>query len=77
MYLHYLKKKLGGKWERGGGGGGWAISLRNVYFLVCARMDACFRKGARVDTTVVKIWYFVRKTRVFLLSINSFILKKC
>lgn len=27
MYLHYLKKKLGGKWEGGGGGRGLIIIL--------------------------------------------------
>ena len=54
--------KLGGKWEEGGGGGKVglrAVSLRNVYLLVCARVGACFWKGARVNITVVKFWYFV------------------
>ena len=50
---------------RGGEVGLRAISLRNISFLVCARVGACFWKGARVNITVVKIWYFVRKTRVF------------
>ena len=36
-----------------------AISLRNVYFLVCARVGVCFWKGTRVNVTVVKFWYFV------------------
>lgn len=46
---------------RGGGGevGLRAVSLRNVYLLVCARVGACFWKGARVNITVVKFWYFV------------------
>ena len=53
--------KLGGKWEEGGRGevGLRAVSLRNVYLLVCARVGACFWKGARVNITVVKFWYFV------------------
>ena len=53
---------------RGGGGVGLrAVSLRNVYLLVCARVGACFWKGVRVsfwkgvrmNITVVKFWYFV------------------
>ena len=47
----------------GRGGGGEvelrAVSLRNVYLLVCARVGACFWKGTRVNITVVKFWYFV------------------
>ena len=48
--------------RRGGGGGGGVEGCffeECLYLLVCARVGACFWKGARVNITVVKFWYFV------------------